>query len=491
METWRNPPAQKYSVAVIGGGFSGTTLAVQLLRHAGPPFSIVVIERAGLPGRGLAYGTDSDAHLLNVPAKDMSAFPEDPEHFLRWAKSNFDWDTQPGGFLPRRVYGRYLGSVVSDAILSDGERRLHWKRDEARAIASTGDSEIEIELRSGARILADKVVLALGNFPSSDPFLPGRNAGKRLHDLREPYFASPWSEASYAGLEYLNSILLLGSGLTAIDAAVELRQRGFTGTIHFLSRHGLLPHSHQEQAPWPVFWNQHSPKSARGLLRLVREQVREARQQGIDWRGVINSLRPVTARVWQSLPEAEKCRFLRHLRPYWEIHRHRAAPEIARLIAGERSNRRIQLHAGRITNYREDGHAVEITCRQRRSGEEYRLSVDRVINCTAPETDCRRLQDPFVSNLLARGMVRPDPLFLGLDVSADGALIDQDGTASDSLYALGPARKGSLWESTAVPEIREQARKLVEHLVSASSPASLASRSLTSMPAESGGNANP
>lgn len=474
METTRNPPAQKYSVAVIGGGFSGTTLAAQLLRNSGPSFSIAVIERTGLPGRGLAYGTESDAHLLNVPAKDMSAFPEDPEHFLRWAKSNFDWDTQPGSFLPRPVYGRYLGSLLSDAILSDGERRLQWKKDEARSIASTGDIEIEIELRSGARILADKVVLALGNFPSGDPLLPGRNAANRphdLHDLPQLYFASPWSAASFAGLDGLASILLLGSGLTAIDAAVELRRRGFTGTIHFLSRHGLLPHSHREHVPWPVYWNEHSPKSARGLLRLVREQVREALRQGIDWRGVMNSLRAVTPRIWQSLPKAEKRRFLRHLRPYWEVHRHRAAPEVAQLIADEMSSRQIQLHAGRITNYREVGNAVEITHRQRRSRKECRLLVDRVINCTAPETDCRRLRDPLLANLLTTGMVRPDPLCLGLDVSADGALIAQDGTTSELLYAIGPVRKGSLWESTAVPEIREQARKLVEHLVNAIRPA--------------------
>jgi uncharacterized NAD(P)/FAD-binding protein YdhS len=489
METTRNPPAQKYSVAVIGGGFSGATLAVQLLRNSDPSFSIVVIERAGLPGRGLAYGTESDVHLLNVPAQDMSAFPEDSEHFLRWAKSNFDGETRHGSFLPRPVYGRYLGSLVSGAILADGERRLQWKNDEARAIASTSDGGIEIELRSGARILADRAVLALGNFPSSDPVLPGRNAANRPHDPRELYFASPWSATSFAGLEDLNSILLLGSGLTAIDAAVELRRRGFAGTIHFLSRHGLLPHSHREHVPWPVYWNERSPKSARGLLRLVREQVREAQRQGIDWRGVMNSLRAVTPRIWQSLPEAEKRRFLRHLRPYWEVHRHRAAPEVAQLIADEMSSRQIQLHAGRITNYRDDGRKVVIKFQQRGNGEEGSLQVDRVINCTAPETDCRLLQDPLLASLLTRGMVRPDPFFLGLNVSADGALIDQDGMISKSLYAIGPARKGSLWESIAVPEIREQARKLVEHFFSAST-ASLASRSLVSTPAESGENAN-
>jgi uncharacterized NAD(P)/FAD-binding protein YdhS len=490
MEPWRQRPAHKCNVAIIGGGFSGTTLAAQLLRHSGPSFSVVVIEKACLPGRGLAYGTESDSHLLNVPAKDMSAFPEDTGHFTRWAKLNFDRETQPGSFLPRRVYGRYLGDLLTDAVFPDQPPRLQWQRDEARAITSTGNGEIEIELQSGGRVLADKVVLALGNFPSSDPCLPGRNAAKRSHDLPEIYFANPWSNASFAGVNQLDNILLLGSGLTAIDAAVELRWRGFTGTIHFLSRHGLSPHSHQAHAVWPSFWNEHSPKSALGLLRLVRQQVREARRQGIDWRGVINSLRPVTAQVWQSLPEPEKRRFLRHLRPYWEVHRHRAAPEVAQLIVDEKSSRQIQLHAGRVTNYREDGRAVEITYRERRSGEERRVVVDRVINCTAPETDCRRLQDPLLSNLLARGKVRSDPLFLGLDVSAEGALINHKGAASESLYAVGPTRKGSLWESTAVPEIREQVRMLVEHLVNTTLASLGSSSSLVSTSADSGDNTN-
>jgi uncharacterized NAD(P)/FAD-binding protein YdhS len=463
METRRNRPAQGFTVAIIGGGFTGATLAAHLVRRTDPSFSVIVIEKSGLPGRGTAYGTTCNSHLLNVPAKDMSAFPEDPEHFLRWAKSNYDWDVEPCSFLPRKEYGRYVGTIFSEAVLASGQRRLHWKRDEARTISPTGNGEIEIRLRSGARILAEKVVLALGNFPSSDPSLPGRDS--RPHPTPDPYFPIPWADVSFEGVEHLNSILLLGSGLSSVDVAVELRHRGFAGTIHMLSRRGLLPQSHKGHSPWPTFWNEHSPKCIRGLLRLVRNQVLEAEQQGSDWRGVINSLRQVTPQVWQSLPETEKRRFLRHVRPYWEVHRHRAAPEIARFIDDQRSNGKIQLHAGRVSNYQESGPRVEITYRERRSSEESRLSVDRVINCTAPETDCRRLQHPLVTSLLAQGLVRPDPLFLGLDTSVDGALIDQDGVVSDSLYAVGPARKGSLWESTAVPEIREQVHQLVQHLV--------------------------
>ena len=264
----------------------------------------------------------------------------------------------------------------------------------------------------------------------------------------------------------MGSILLVGSGLTSVDVAVQLRIRGFRGRIHVVSRHGLLPQPHRATDASPPFWNEFSPKSTRGLLSLVRKQVRQAKQQGIEWQSVFDSLRPLVARIWQSLPELERRRFLRHVRPYWEVHRHRAAPQIARSIKEQISAGQIKVHAGRITDYAEDDHAAKVTYRDRKSGIASCLEVDRVINCTGPESDCRRLQHPLMPVLLARGLARPDPLFLGLDVSLDGALIGRDGSASEVLYTVGPARKGSLWESTAVPELREQIHRLAQHLIS-------------------------
>jgi uncharacterized NAD(P)/FAD-binding protein YdhS len=235
-----------------------------------------------------------------------------------------------------------------------------------------------------------------------------------------------------------------------------------------VSRHGLLPQPHKATDASPPFWNESSPRSTRGLLRLVRERVGQGERQRIEWQSVFDSLRPLVARIWQSLPQAERRRFLRHVRPYWEVHRHRAAPEIAQSIADQISSGKIQVQAGRITNYVENENGVEVTYRERKSGKTTSLLVDRVINCTGPESDCRHLVSPLMSALLADGLVRPDPLFLGLEVSLDGALIGRGGTVSQSLYAVGPARKGSLWESTAVPELREQISKLAQHLVNAS-----------------------
>ena len=246
------------------------------------------------------------------------------------------------------------------------------------------------------------------------------------------------------------------------DATSRPRLSGYDPCI---SRNGLLPQPHKSADASPPFWNESSPKTTRGLLGLVRKQIRQARQQGIEWQSTFDSLRPLVAQIWQSLPEEEKRRFLRHVRPYWEVHRHRAAPEVAKSAADQISSGRLRVRPGRITDYAEDKNGVTVTYRDRKSGKATSLKIDRVINCTGPQSDYRHLENPLMSALLAEGWARPDPLFLGLDVSLDGALVGRDGTIPQSLYVIGPARKGSLWESTAVPELREQIQQLVRHLV--------------------------
>ncbi len=447
------------TVAIIGGGFSGTVLAALLLRRSHPSFHVVVVEKSSSVGRGLAYGTECRSLLLNVRARNMSALADDPHHFLRWAQSNYDPATEPSSFLPRPVYGRYVQSILNEAVQSRGAEQLEWIKDEAVTLAYSSDGATKIQLRSGRNLRADRVVLALGNFPPRDPLASWESeTGAR-------YFRNPWAAEAFQGVEKLNSIALIGSGLTSVDAALQLRLGGFRGTIHILSRRGLLPQPHKLVDACPPFWNESSPKNVHGLLRLVRQQVKQAQGQGIAWQSVFDSLRPLVARIWHSLPQPERRRFLRHVRPYWEVHRHRAAPEIAQCIAGEISSGAIQVHAGRISEYEENSRESKIAYRDRKTDQLASLLADRVINCAGPETDCRRLENPLVSSLLAQGLTRPDPLFLGLDVSAHGALIGHDGAISHSLYAIGPALKGSLWESTAVPELREQIHRLVQHLI--------------------------
>ena len=447
------------TVAIIGGGFSGAMLAVQLLRGAEGNIHIVLIEPDPLPGRGVAYRTQFHSHLLNVRAKNMSAYPDAPDHFVKWAQQNYSMFVTPDDFLPRPLYGQYIHSEFQTARRSH-PGRLRCIPDEAVCLARLGDVT-EIGLASGHVVVADKLVLAFGHFPPGDlPFLNQTPSSPR-------YVANPWSANIALHANRDKSVLLIGSGLTSVDVAIELRARGFEGTIHMLSRRGLLPQSHQATAPFPPFWSDNSPRTVRGLLRLIRLQVKSAEAHGSDWRAVIDSLRPVTQKIWQTLPTVEQRRFLRHLRSYWDVHRHRVAEQIGDELSRQLQSGEIQMHAGRITEYKEDDAGLEVAYRDRNSGQVTKLLVDRVINCTGPDSDYRRVASPLLKDLMNKGLARPDELSLGLAVSDDGAVLDEQDTPSEFLYALGPLRKGRLWETIAVPELRVQVAELAKLLLAA------------------------
>ena len=411
------------------------TLAAQLLRKSGGRLSVFLIERAARLGRGVAYSTECSEHLLNVRARNMSAYPEDPERFLKWVRLNHDPGASPDDYLPRTLYGHYVASELQQEIERHPGHVEHVQ-DEAVSIARVGGTA-EIRLRSGRKLFADKVVIALGNFPPGDPRLPGRTTPC----LR--YVSNPWKASALGDVSHDSSILLVGSGLTSVDVAITLRQRGFRGTIHILSRRGLLPHVHKATAPWPPFWAAQSPRTVRGLLRLIREQVEGAEKAGSGWRAVIDSLRPFTQEMWRSLSFKERRRFLRHVRPYWDVHRHRIAPAIGARLASQIQDGQIEIHAGRVKAYVEDIDGVEVTYRTRKSRQYAQLRVDRVINCTGPESDCLKLDSPLLTNLVGQKLARPRPHYSwGLDVSADSAVIDAHGAASESSLCHRPVSQG-------------------------------------------------
>jgi uncharacterized NAD(P)/FAD-binding protein YdhS len=461
MSQFHNPKLheefQRPVIAIIGGGFSGAMMAVQLLRTARGPIDLMLIENGPLLGRGVAYATAFDGHLLNVRADGMSAYPDVPDHFVKWAQQNYSSSVKADDFLPRRVYGQYVVAQLQDTSASH-PGQLQWIRDEAVSLARAGDIT-RVGLKSGNQVVAHKVILALGNFPPGDLPL----FGKTPHSPR--YVFNPWSSNKALGENRAKSVLLIGSGLTSVDTAIELGALGFKGTIHILSRRGLLPQGHKVSAPFSPSWGNSFPRTVRGLLRLIRLQVKEAAALGSDWRPVIDSLRPFTHEIWRALPRSEQRRFLRHVRTFWDVHRHRVAERVADQLAMQIQSGQVRMHAGRIAEYREDSSGVELTYRNRKSGRAAKLQVDFVINCTGPEADCRRVNSPLLSDLMDKKLARPDELSLGLDVSDDGAVLDAQGRPSNFLFALGPLRKGSLWETIAVPEIRVQVAELAELLV--------------------------
>ncbi len=449
---------RQFDVLIVGGGFSGTMLAVHLLRDT--DLSIAVIDRGTLPGRGLAYGSPHRFHLLNVPAGEMSAWPDRPNDFLDWARTHYDASLQARSFPPRSVYGAYIGSLLESTLNEFGRKRFEWVQDEARSLHRR-KNKLTVQTSAGTELLTNIAVLATGNFPPANPRLRG------LTPSASSYFQVSWASDVLENIPATGSVLLLGSGLTSIDLIMALKSKGFHGVIHVLSQKGLFPRPRRQQRPdepWPMFWNETSPRTVRGLLRLIRSQVAAAADKGINWRAVVDSLRPVTQRIWRSLPIEEQRRFLRHVRAYWDVHRHRVAPEIADLLDDMQSDGLVCLHKGRVTRYSESADGANLRYWDRETRTKKALHVHRVINCSGSETDCRRIDESLITSLVVQGLARPDRLFLGIDVDEHGALIDYKGAPSHRLYALGPVRKGCFWETTAVPEIRTQAAALAEHL---------------------------
>jgi uncharacterized NAD(P)/FAD-binding protein YdhS len=449
------------TIAIIGGGFSGCMVTVHLLRSATVPIAIKLIERGPVAGLGIAYGTREDGHLLNVPAGKMSAFPEDTGHFLRWLNSHSDSPFTADSFVPRQRYGAYLQAILQETE-AEAPRlaRLERIQDEAIAIIP-GKASDRIELASGRTVHADRIVLAVGNFPPSDPGVTDHSFYRSSR-----YHGDPWSPDALQDIDPLESLLLVGSGLTTVDLVLALQARGHRGSIHLLSRHGLLPQRHQHNAPYPPFLTLADLSGTlRALVRRVRREIAQAAHQGDDWRAVIDALRSETQVIWRALSTVEKRRFLRHLRPYWDNHRHRIAPEVAAILDRLQQSGQLRVHAGCLRSYDERDEGIDVSYKPRHQPELRTLRVNRVINGTGPECNYRRLSHPLIVNLLESGQIRPDPLSLGLEVDATGALIGATGVASRRLYTLGPPRKGGLWETIAVPELREQALALARQLL--------------------------
>lgn len=452
------------TIVIIGSGCSGTLLATHLLSapSSTQPLRVFLIERTTRYARGLAYGTRNPAHLLNVPAAKMSAFPDAPEHFLRWLQQH-DERVEAGTFVPRLSYGEYLQDVLDEARRNaPANISFELLHDEAVAVEfEADDKRATVRLRDGEGIRADRVVLALGNFTPPDPFVAERKFYESARYIRDP-----WNNNALDAINADDSVLLIGTGLTMLDVVLSLRSFGHSGVIHALSRHGLLPQTHKAIAPRaPFALPEDSPLTMRRLLALVRRELREAEEAGDDWRAVVDSLRPATQKLWQTLSLAERKRFLRHVRHLWEVHRHRVAPAVAAAIDEARGTGQFSIHAGRIEAYDENERGgIVVRFGSRRGSGAESLRVAHVINCTGPNTDFARVSDPLIESLRAGGWLCPDSLKLGVEVSDTGALIKACGTASEILYTLGPLRKARLWETTAVPEIRVQAATLAHEL---------------------------
>ena len=459
-------------IAIVGAGFSGTLLALHLLQRAPPQTRVVLIERNAQFGRGPAYSTGNSSHLLNVPAGKMSAFHSRPADFLHWlqgpaAQESCGLEATASSFVPRHMFGRYVRHLLN-LEMKQAERRdqLELVRGDVTDIAANGGA-LTLTLDRNRTIEVDRAVLAIGNFPPAPPPV----ADKSFYDTAL-YRPDPWAFDTLSELDPDLPVLLIGTGLTTIDSVVSLLDQGHRGPITALSRRGLVPHRHAAApAPADLPETDSFPTRVNDLARVLREGSQRSLAAGGNWHAVIDELRPITTELWQAMCHKDRARFLRHMRPWWDVHRHRIAGPVGARIDAARESGQLRIRAGRIQDYRmrPDG-LVDILYRPRFGDGLERVTAGRVVNCAGPDADYGRIRDPLVRSLLERGTVRPDSLCLGLDVTANCALLGRDGSISRRLFAVGPVTKGTFWEMTAVPDIRQQAEFLATQLASLIKP---------------------
>ncbi|MFE4519641.1 FAD/NAD(P)-binding protein [Kitasatospora sp. NPDC056783] len=447
-------PEAPHRVSVVGAGAAGTLTATQLLRRAAAlrlDLAVRLIDPAAAAGRGVAYSTSAAHHRLNVPAGGMSAFQDAPDHFVRWLARRSPGAHTGDDYVPRALYGEYLADVL-DAAARSGPGRLHRVHERVVGVRRTGRG-VTLALESGRPLPAEAVVLALGNFPPGEAWVPPALR-------RSPrYLPDPWAPGALAGLPRDGDVLLVGTGLTMVDVALTLDRAGLA--VRAISRHGLLPQPHAESAlpaaPLPRF----APGARlHEVRRTLLSHISACRREYGDWRVGIDGLRPVTAELWQRLPLADRTRFLRHDHGLWNVHRHRIPPAVARALRDAIGAGRVRVTPGEVTDAVPGEDSVLVRLRDGRA-----LRVGAVVNCTGPQDDVRRLDDPLVAGLLAAGLAAPDPTGVGFHTTPGGRLRPPAGAPPVPLWTLGPPRRGALLESTAIPEIRAQAAALAATLL--------------------------
>lgn len=435
-----------FTVAVVGAGLSGSLFALKLAK-ARPDWTVLLIEDRARAGRGLAYGGCDPRHLLNVPVHRMDVGLEPP--FQDWLRSHVPYmarEEEPlaDAFVPRYLFGDYMAQRLAEASGS-GLRVI-----EGRAVQADPHSR-RILLSDGSSLPADVVVLATGNLAPRLPFFA--TPSRRI-------LADPWEEGVLECIGKNDSLLLLGTGLTMVDMLIALDARGHKGPIHAVSRHGCLPKAHRSGGAWPAFLD--ASFSPRQALGAIRTQARLAEERHIPWQRVFDAVRPMVASLWQAWGVGQRAQFLRHLRTLWDVHRHRMAERIAVQLDALLWSGALTVTAGRVLAV--DEHRSGITAVIRPRGEKtLTVDVDRILNCTGPATDLRQTSHVLLKDLLRRGLVRSDPLGLGVDTE-DCAARTAEGVVSDWLFALGPLTRPAFWEITAVPEINAQIDGLVRHL---------------------------
>lgn len=422
------------TTTIIGGGVSGTLLAINLIKNNPDNLVINIIEKdKDKFNLGVAYHTSEITHLLNVRAIGMSIFKDEPEHFINWLNDN-GYEYTKTDFVPRMIFGEYVQHYYN-LYTKNTNVKVNVIFDEVVNLHKLDKWHVELTTQT---LTSDKVVLALGHISIAEmDMLKYSNISK--------YFRTPWVNNIFDSIEPTDEVLMIGSGLTADDIILSLNKRNHKGKIYCISRRGLQPFSHQIFDPYPSFFSEIEGKDINQIFSIVRSHLKIAKEP----RAVIDSLRPFTQTIWKSLSNEDKSRFLRHLNPLWNVIRHRMPESTYQTLSNMESKNRLEFLSGRINSISEDN---RITIKYNDKNQQKEITVDAIINCIGPESNYKRIKMPLISNLLDNHIIENNDNGITIKVN--------DYKIKDGLYVIGPLLKGELFEATAVPEIRVQAEEL-------------------------------
>jgi uncharacterized NAD(P)/FAD-binding protein YdhS len=452
-------------LVIVGGGFGGLTALVRALEHR-CGWRILIVERHPRSGPGIAYGGCDSHHLLNVPASRMGALPEDPGAFHMWLERTQPGRFAPGDFVPRSLFAAYVDEMVAKAFESissspaapaDPPAPPPVFAKDALVRAEPLSRHVDLLFGSGTAVRTRALMMA--------PGLPAARAPWRAFDEDVPLVhlaPDPWAPTALAGISPEAPVVIVGSGLTAIDIVSALRRRGHKGHITMLSRSGRLPLAHADGAVTNSEYDQALlTRGVRDALRAVRVAAKDLRARNLPWQGALDGLRSLTSSVWASWSIQQRARFLKHIRPLWEVHRHRAPRPLLDDLAAQQHDGSISIVRGAVRGLRCGPSGVIVTAHSS-SGVTRELPAARVINCAGPAQGVRDTADPLIASLLQSGVATTDELGIGLHTDAMGRLAARDGSTQERIWLVGALRRGDLWESTAVPELRAQVAQAID-----------------------------
>ena len=441
-------------VVILGGGFSGAVVALHLMRSNPVPMSVTIVEPRPLLGGGVAYSAPDSRHRINVPAARMSAYSEDMGHFDRWLRERGYPETEPESlfegthlFPARLEFGRYLDEQVKLHALGRGL----FRHIQHRAVSADPlrDGSYRVTLDDGGQVTGDVLVLAVSHPPPGVPGVLARSLGG---DPR--LITDPWKEGALAGLNPDARVLIMGTGLTMADIVASLEAAGHRGPVTAFSRRGLVPRGHALGATTLIGDFAAKPSTtALSLLRRIRKAVATATADGHAWQAVLDAVRRDGRTVWQALPIEQRRILLRHLRPFWDVHRYRIAPQPEAVLQRWRDEGRLEVLPASLIGIVPTPEGIRASLRSRRNGKTTERTVDAVILATGPSHDRLFEASPPLASLAQAGRVQADALGLGLAVDEQSRVIGADGTADPSLWVAGPLARSTFGELMGLPQV--------------------------------------